>query len=315
MKMLVTGRTELGLELPDGVDVVPLRESAEIPAEDLDAEVVVAWGDPRSLVSMARDMPNLRWVQSLAAGTDMFEAAGLPESVVLSSGRGLHDATVSEHAVALILTLVRQLPEMLAAQRESRWGREFRRAREVQPADRVASVIDARVLVWGFGSIGQHLAGILTALGAHVRGVARTAGERSGHEVLAEDDIDDALGSTDILVMVLPATPETDKALDAQRLARMPARSIVVNVGRGTTLDEDALVDALAGGRIAGAAVDVTAQEPLPADSPLWTAPNMVITPHVAGLRAHRGKELVEHNLRALLSGDTAAMRNVVTRT
>ncbi|MGC5615537.1 NAD(P)-dependent oxidoreductase [Georgenia sp. Z1491] len=312
--MLVTNRSDLDLKVPDGVTVVPLREGREVPAEDRDAEAVVAWGTPTLLASVAADLPRLRWVQSLAAGTDMFEAAGLPDDVALTSGRGLHDATVSEHAVTLALTLVRRMPQLLAAQRESRWADELRRPRAIQPPERVASLIDARVLVWGFGSIGQHLAGILAALGARVRGVARTAGVRAGFPVVDEDGLDEALTETDVLVMILPSTDATDRALDARRIDQLPDRAIVVNVGRGSTLDEDALVDALEAGRLAGAGLDVSAEEPLPADSRLWTAPNLVYTPHVAGYRAHGGKELIEHNLGALLAGDLGGMRNLVER-
>ncbi|MGO1582676.1 MAG: NAD(P)-dependent oxidoreductase [Actinomycetaceae bacterium] len=314
MKLLVTNRSDLGVEAPDGVTLVPLREGHEVPPEDRDAEGVVAWGTPTLMESLVRDLPRLRWVQSLAAGTDLFESAGLPDDVVLTSGRGLHDATVTEHAVALILTVVRRMPALLEAQRESRWANELRRPRSVQPPERVASLIDARVLVWGFGAIGRRLAGVLTALGASVRGVARSAGERGGYDVVAEDGLDDALSQTDILVMVLPSTPDTERALDARRLALLPSRAIVLNVGRGSPLDEDALVDALTAGRLSGAALDVSAQEPLPEDSPLWTAPNLVYTPHVAGYRAHGGKELIEHNLAALLENDVARMRNVVPR-
>lgn len=314
MKLLVTGRTNLALDLPPEVRVETFRESRPIPAEHLDADAVVAWGDPASIASMASDMPNLRWVQSLSAGTDLFESAGLGDDVVLTSGRGLHDATVTEHTVALILSLVRQLPQMFAVQAEPRWGTEFRGPRELQPPERVASILESRVLVWGFGSIGQHLAGVLTALGATVRGVARSAGERGGYPVVAEEDLDAELRETDILVMVLPSTDSTTKALDAHRLAQLPSRSIVVNVGRGSTVDEDALVDALEEGSIAGAAVDVASSEPLPSDARLWTAPNIVITPHVAGFRAYGGEQLVADNVAALLAGRPGGMRNVVER-
>ena len=128
----------------------------------------------------------------------------------------------------------------------------------------------ARVLVWGFGSIGQTVAPVLQQLGAEVRGVARSAGERSGFPVVAEEDLAQELGQTDVLLMVLPSTAATTRALDADRLAALPAHAYVVNVGRGSTVDEPALVAALSEGGIAGAALDVTSTEPLPADSPLW---------------------------------------------
>jgi phosphoglycerate dehydrogenase-like enzyme len=132
--------------------------------------------------------------------------------------------------------------------------------------------------------------------------------------VVSEEDLDAELRETDILVMVLPSTDSTTKALDAHRLAQLPSRSIVVNVGRGSTVDEDALVDALQAGEIAGAAVDVASSEPLPSDARLWTAPNIVITPHVAGFRAYGGEQLVAGNVAALLAGRPGDMRNVVER-
>jgi phosphoglycerate dehydrogenase-like enzyme len=168
------------------------------------------------------------------------------------------------------------------------------------------------VLVWGFGGIGQTLAPLLAGLGASVRGVARSAGTRAGFDVIAEDDLDGALPETDVLVMILPATPATEKALDARRLAALPRHAYVVNVGRGTTVDEDALVEALETGEIAGAALDVTAVEPLPGGSPLWDAPNLLLTPHAAGGRPVGADALVAENVAAFLQG--SELRNVVER-
>lgn len=153
---------------------------------------------------------------------------------------------------------------------------------------------------------------MLELLGAQVRGVARTAGERAGFPVVAEEQLLDELGRTDVLIMILPSTPATDRALDTDRLAALPAHAHVVNVGRGSTVDEPALVAALAGGRIAGAAVDVASTEPLPADSPLWDAPNLVLTPHAAGGRPVGADELISSNVAAFLAGRD--LRNVVER-
>ena len=311
MKILVTESLKLGIEWPPGTTAIPFDESRPIPLEHLDAEAAVCWGNPASLQSM-RTMPNLRWVQSLSAGTDVFVAAGLPESVVLTSGRGLHDHTVTEHAVALLLALVRELPDLVHAQDEHRWAAEKRGARSLYDPHRVSTLIDARVVIWGFGSIGQSMAAVLTALGCSVRGVARTAGVRAGYEVVAADDIRETLPDTDVLVMVLPSTPETAKALNAELLGLLPNRSLVCNVGRGSTVDEDALVAALHDGTIAGAALDVMASEPLPASSPLWDAPNCILTPHIAGFRAHGADDLVGGNIRAFLAGEP--QRNVVQR-
>lgn len=309
MKILVTDNTELCFPTPDDAVVVGFKETRPIPPEHLDADIIVCWGATASLASL-KEMPNLKWVQSLSAGTDAFFSAGIPESVVLTSGRGLHDHTVTEHAVALLLSLVRGLPAFVRAQDQRVWLSGTRGPRPLHLPERVSTLIDARVLIWGFGSIGQTLAPALTALGSSVRGVARSAGERAGYEVIATKDLHEALPETDILVMILPSEPETEKALNAEVLGMLPNRSLVCNVGRGSTVDEEALVDALRAGTIAGAALDVMATEPLPEDSPLWDAPNCILTPHVAGFRAHGGDELVGANLAAFLAGEP--MRNIV---
>jgi phosphoglycerate dehydrogenase-like enzyme len=176
----------------------------------------------------------------------------------------------------------------------------------------VTTLLGARVLIWGFGAIGQTLAPVLRLLGASVRGAARSAGERSGFPVVAEEDLEAELARTDVLVMVLPATHATRHALDARRLAALPAHAYVVNVGRGSTVDETALAEALAAGRLAGAALDVTGTEPLPADSPLWEAPGLLLTPHAAGGRPVGADALITANVAALLAG--GELRNVVAR-
>jgi phosphoglycerate dehydrogenase-like enzyme len=257
-------------------------------------------------------MPRLRWVQTLAAGPDVVLGAGFPDDVVVTSGVGLHDRPVTEHALTLVLALLRRLPEAIAAQAEHRWAGELGGLQPLHPDGRVTTLLGARVLVWGFGNIGQNLAPLLQALGAQVTGVGRSAGERAGFPVVAQDQLEAELGQTDVLVMILPATEATTHALDAARLAALPRHAFVVNVGRGTTVDEPALLAALTERRIAGAALDVTEVEPLPADSPLWDAPNLLLTPHAAGGRPVGGDELVGTNLAALLAG--RELRNVVAR-
>jgi phosphoglycerate dehydrogenase-like enzyme len=313
MKLLLPDSLPLSPELPEGVTAVTYAATAPVPAEHRDAEGLVVWGSSASdLAAVAGRMPRLRWVQSLAAGPDAVLAAGFGDDVVITSGAGLHDATVTEHALALVLALVRRLPAAARAQAEHRWARELGGLQPLHPEGAVTTLLGARVLVWGFGAIGQTLAPVLRALGATVRGVARSAGERAGFPVVAAADLEAELGRTDVLVMVLPATAATRHALDDRRLAALPAHAYVVNVGRGSTLDEAALVAALRAGRLAGAALDVTATEPLPADSPLWTAPNLLLTPHAAGGRPVGADALVAANAAALVAG--RELRNVVER-
>ncbi|QIK71559.1 phosphoglycerate dehydrogenase [Propioniciclava coleopterorum] len=236
------------------------------------------------MTQLATEATQLRWVQTLAAGPDGVLAAGFPDSVTITNGRGLHNFTVAETALTLALTGIKQVPEMLAAQREHRWEHgEFGEWRTLRPNGRLGSLIETNVLVWGFGAIGQQIARLFTTLNAHVKGVANSAGERAGFEVVTDADLPTLLPQTDVLVMVLPSAPDTQKALNAERIALLPDHAWVINVGRGVTVDQDALVAALTDGTLGGAALDVTDPEPYPADGPLWDAPNTVIFPHVAG--------------------------------
>lgn len=311
MKLLLPHTPPLTLALPDDVEAVVLDLNAPVPAAHRDAEVLVTWGQGAGrLRAMVAELPRLRWVQTLAAGPDAVLEAGFAPEVLVSSGRGLHDRTVTEHTLTLLLAAVRRLDSLVRAQDEQRWAHELGGLQELHPTGRLATLLGARVVIWGFGSIGQTLAPHLQLLGAEVRGVARTAGTRAG--VAVGDDIDAELATADVLVMVLPSLPETRHALDAARLARLPSHAWVVNVGRGATVDEQALLAALTDGSIGGAALDVTETEPLPADSPLWRAPNLILSPHAAGGRPVGAAELIEANLAAFLAG--RPLRNPIPR-
>jgi phosphoglycerate dehydrogenase-like enzyme len=313
MKLLLPDSLALAPVVPEGVQPISYDASAPVPDEHLDAEALVIWGSSGAdICAIADRMPRLRWVQTLAAGPDSVLAAGFPDDVVITAGSGLHDRTVAEHALALVLALVRRLPASGRAQAEHRWADELGGVQPLHPTGPVTTLIDADVLIWGFGHIGQTLAPMLRLLGARVRGVARAVGERAGFPVVAAEQLDAELGRTDILIMILPSAPATTRALDAGRLAALPTHAHVVNVGRGSTVDEPALIAALTGGRIAGAALDVTSTEPLPVDSPLWDTPNLLLTPHAAGGRPVGADELISHNVAALLAGRN--LRNVVER-
>lgn len=301
-------------EPPAGVVYARYPSRGPVPEEHRDAEGMLVWGaGTQALREIFPTLPRLRWVQTLAAGPDAVLDAGPPEHVLVTSGRGLHDGPVAEHTLALVLAAVRRLDRTLEAQRAHEWRPRLRREEDPpSPRPDPFTLAGARVTVWGFGSIASRLAPLLTALGAEVVGVARSAGERHGYRVVAESQLEPELAVTDVLVMILPATPATRRALDARRLAALPPHAWVVNVGRGATVDEEALLDALRSGRLAGAALDVTATEPLPPDSPLWDAPNVLLTPHVAGNRPVGWQELFAENCRRLLAGEP--LRNLVER-
>lgn len=311
MKVLLPGNIDLDVTAPSGVELVVFDPSRPVPDEHTDAEVLVTWGQTADqLRAEAARLTRVRWVQTLAAGPDAVLAAGFGPEVVVTCGRGLHDLTVAEHTVALLLAGVRRIGHMVHAQDERYWSPELGGLQPLHPADRLTTLIGARVVIWGFGSIGRTVARYLAAMGVEVRGVARSSGERDGFPV--SDDIDTELPHADAVIMVLPATEETAAAMDARRLALLPDTAWLVNVGRGATVDEGALVAALRSGTLGGAALDVTATEPLPASSPLWDAPNILISPHAAGGRPVGADELVSRNLAAYRQG--GELREVVAR-
>ena len=299
--------------LPPDVRVVRYDVHEPVPADALDAEVLVLWGNPaEQAADAARRLSGLRWVQTLAAGPDAALEAGFADDVVITSGRGLHDGPVAEHTLALVLAAARRVPDLVRAQDEHRWAGELGGMQDARSAPEFRSLDGAHVLIWGFGSIAARLAPLLSALGAQVTGVATVAGDRHGFPVISPFDLPDHLPRTDVLISLLPATDQTRHAVDAGVLSLLPSRAWVVNVGRGATLDEAALLDALRSDRLAGAALDVFETEPLPADSPLWDEPRVLISPHAAGGRPRGAGELVAANLTAFLSG--GQLRNVVAR-
>lgn len=304
MKILLPDTLALNPALPEGWEAVTVDARAEIPAEHHDATVLVVWGSSRRhLVSAAENLGQLRLVQSLSAGVDGILAAGFDEDVVIAAGAGLHSLTVSEHALALLLSLLRRLPESREAQQRHEWSTEIGGLQPLHPEGRITTLLGARVLIWGFGQIGQNLAPTLRALGADVRGAARSAGTRAGFEVIAESEVLDALPEVDVLIDILPATEQTAGAVGREVLAALPDHAILLNVGRGATVDQVALREALEAGTLGSAAIDVTDPEPLPADDPLWDAPRLLITPHAAGGRPVGADERITANLRALIEG------------
>ena len=313
MKLLYPTSTELDLSaLPSEVEAHPYEVDQNIPAEHEDAEALVVWGNtPEMLSDAAKRLQNLKWVQSLAAGPDKVLAAGFSSDIAVTSGSGLHDRTVAEYALGLLLVAARRFHEMRDAQREGRWPGELGGVQPVKPKDDFRTLEDANITVWGFGSIGQTLAPYLEMLGAKVTGVAQSEGERAGFQVHTEDALGELLPQSDALVMILPSTEGTKHALSTEYLERLPTHAWLVNVGRGDTVDEAALVKALQEGQLAGAALDVFETEPLPEDSPLWTLPNVFISPHAAGGRPRGAAALIERNVAHYLAGEE--LENVVS--
>lgn len=294
---------DLGRDIAVGGWQVVLFDSRRTPSHPTpDAEALVTFDTPVPvLTAYARAGTRLQLVQALSAGTDAVVAAGFGDEVAICSGRGLHDLPVAEHALALLLAAARALPAAARAQADHRWATELGGRQPLHDPERFSTLIGAHVAIWGYGSIGRTLADRLRMLGADVTGITRTGGD--AHTVGVEN-LSALLPSVDALVLVLPSTPETRGVVDAHVLSALPRRAWVVNVGRGSVIDEAALVTALDHGQISGAALDVFATEPLPAASPLWDHPGIVITPHAAGGRPIGAAALIEDNLARLARGE-----------
>lgn len=303
MKILIPDTIDLALSGEAEAVVYDVR--SEIPVEHRDAEVLVVWHNSgEQLEQAARDLPRLRLVQALASGADVVLRSGFPDEVRICSGRSLHDGPVAEHALALILAAVRRLDALRDAQHEHRWDDAFNVAQSAPGTRAAYTLAGARVTIWGFGSIATTLAPVLRMLGADVQGIARSAGTRAGFAVHADADAETVLAETDVLVSLLPATAQTADLFDARVFDALKPGAAFVNVGRGATVDESALIAALTSGRLRAAALDVAKTEPLPADDPLWDAPNLLLTPHVAGNRPVGASALIDENVARLLAGD-----------
>lgn len=302
MKIILPQAPHLKIDFPDDVEVVYHNERQPLPAEHGDAEACVLWGIHPATGDFVAQLPRVRWFQTLAAGPDGLLNSPLAEGTVVTIGTGFHDRTVAEHALGLALALAREFPQAWQGQQRHEWL-PLGRPEVLHTGRRVKTTVGAKVVVWGFGAIGQQIGRVFAACGARVVGVARSAGMRAGFTVVASEQLLDEVADADFLVMVLPATERTKLVLNARVLTALPSRSHVINVGRGSTVDEDALLWALQSGEISGAALDVTATEPLPSDSPLWDAPNLFVTPHCAGGRPEGAEERILHNFLAWRDG------------
>lgn len=261
-------RAEMG-PLPNGIELI-----AE-PAPDVELLVLAhEFGD--EVPALFNRLPGLKVVQAFSAGVDWLLPL-IPPGVVLCSAVGVHDASVSEWLVAAMLAMRRRLPEFGDAQRRAEWNRDIAEP-DQHSQHPIADLEGQTVLVLGYGSIGKALALRLAPFGVQLTGIAQHP--RADAEPLVA--LPRLLPAADVVVDLLPLTPDTEKIVDAAFFARMKRGALFVNAGRGGTVATDALLGALRSGQIR-AALDVTDPEPLPADHPLWRAPNVLITPHVAG--------------------------------
>jgi phosphoglycerate dehydrogenase-like enzyme len=268
-----------------------------------DAEVLLTWDLPTA--NLAEIAPRLRWIHCIGAGVEhLCPMDWVPAGVTITNNKGAHADKAGEFALMAVLMLHNKMPAILANQRRAAWNSLF----STPIAGKTVGLI-------GVGSIGGGAATQLDKLPVEIIGVSRHGKAHPHvHEMVAMDRLDDVLPRMDYIFVSLPSTPETRGLFDRERLQSLKAGAGIINVGRGATFDYLALADLLAAGRLSGAIIDVFDEEPLPSDSPLWAAPNFVVTPHVS---ADDGDsyvaitlELFFANLRRYLDGQQ--LRNVV---
>jgi phosphoglycerate dehydrogenase-like enzyme len=283
--------------LPDEMVADVWTGGDQLPDSAGEVEVVVLpFGVPASHMPVLAKLPKLRLIQLMSAGAEN-AIPYVPPGVILCNARGAHDPAVAEWIMAVILAEARQLPRFIAAQQAGAW-----RPAASQP------LAGQTVLIVGYGSIGQAVERLLTPFGVTVERVARHA--RSG--VSSIDDVDAALPRADIVILLVPVTPATIGLVDARFLGLMRDHALLVNAARGSIVDTAALLAELSSGRLR-AALDVTDPEPLPAGHPLWSAPGLLLTPHVAGATTDaipRALAIVKDQLARYAAGEP--LRDVV---
>lgn len=288
---------------------VVFRLKDDVTVEDLRrADIILGnLNDPKQL----SECENLKWIQLNNAGTEGYCGPGvLPEGALLANATGAYGLAISEHMIGCLFELRKKLHLYYRNQLSHSWKSE----------GFVGVVEGSTVLVIGLGDIGTTFARKMKALGCRTIGVKRRVGGKPEwvDELYGMDQLENLLPQADVVAMSLPGNPTTYHTLNRERIALLSPDAVVLNVGRGTAIDTDALSDALYAGKIAGAALDVTDPEPLPAEHPIWDAPNAIITPHISGGFAlpetlEQIVELFAKNLRHELNGEP--LENVVDLT
>jgi D-2-hydroxyacid dehydrogenase (NADP+) len=270
-----------------------------------DCDVLIARND-EVFEGFVQAMPRLRWIQALTTGTDRIEAIrNLPADVIVTAARGFHGPQMSELAFLLMLSLSRDYPAVAANQKQHRWVRWPQKL-----------LLGKTVVLVGVGAVGAELAKRCHAFGMQVIGVDSVRKSARGVEAMhTPDRLTELAAEADFLIVLVPFTAETHHLVDARVLAAMKPSGILINISRGQVVDEAALIRALAAKQLAGAGLDVFQTEPLPADSPLWDLPNVMITPHVGGMSdiyAEQVLPILIDNLAAYAAGDCSRLRYVV---
>ena len=256
--------------LTDGYDMVHIENPSD--AELAAAEVIVGF-PPVPRLSTAT---NLKWLQIPWSGADGYaDHPDFPGHVILTNATGAFGRPIAEYAFGAVFTLMRRFHQYRDCQQECRWERQ---GDEMSPTGK-------QVLILGAGDIGINAARLFKMMDCRITGVRRVVREipEEFDDMITLEQVDDVLPNADIVICCMPHTPLTQGFMNRQRLESMKKTAILVNVGRGTLIDHEALADVLNAGKIYGAALDVTCPEPLPQEHPLWKCRNVLITPHISG--------------------------------
>ncbi len=311
-------------ELMPGMDIVRTTERSGIEAILPDIEIVVG-SLPYDLLA---DATSLRWMQLWGAGADWLmrypDVADL--EFVLTNASGIHSVPISEHIFAFLLAAARRIDQAVRAQSERIWvpKQQSHDARATDATrdfiidkERVFELAGKTMLLIGVGAIGERTAKLASAFDMHVIGMRRNVSESAPgvERMIRPDQLLDVLSEADFVVITAPLTPETKHMIDKRAFEIMKPTAYIVNIGRGGTIVEQDLIDALQSGAIAGAGLDVFEEEPLPEHSPLWDMENVIITSHYSGLTPEydaRGIEIFLDNLARYQAGEP--LRNVVDK-
>jgi phosphoglycerate dehydrogenase-like enzyme len=304
-KIVIIGQRAMLADVAPGIEVVAVNDSVAARQVARDADIIVGLNSngicDRQMID---DATELRWIMSLSAGVE--NCVGIPSvrsrDLLMTNMRAVESAAIGEHAIALALALARGIDRFAVSTRQARWSRQD------AALSRVQTLHGKTLLVVGLGGIGTEVAERAHGIGMKV--VATRASGRSGPAFVSyvglPDELSKLASSADVIVNTAPLTSETTGLFNAKFFALLKPTALFINVARGKSVVTADLVDALNQGRLGGAGLDVVEPEPLPADHPLWRAPNVIVTPHMSGdtdVRSDHRWEIARENLRRYLAG------------
>lgn len=282
-------------------EIMPADNAAELAGmiAEADAFVTVGPAYTKEVADIVKQARNLQLIQLTTAGFENLVKYGFPSIAKVSNAADAWSIAVAEHAMALVLALSRRIPDALRQQAEKRWERAY--------AESSLSLYGKTVAIIGYGRIGKAISVRAKAFSMRVVAVSRTIGQDTGvDEMMGIENLGTAVSRADIVIAAIPSTPETVGMFDRNAFSQFKQGALFINVARGDVVSQADLEEALRSGKLAGAAVDVANPEPLLENDPFWSAPNLVITPHVAGSVS----DLVPLNIRDIVSDNLRRLRN-----